>query len=177
MNHRGENAISHGGDDLIEPNWRRHLYTESFQVARIRVIGILTDRRIGPRSGSIPTMSGDANTPDFCPDYLHSLQNALHLAPPEPVISDVEHAIALLLKVKRYRPCWVVSVKKKWLHIGSQRMQGWLIDFIRQALADMNRDSARRCIDMIVITYHSNRIVEFSIAIDYDSTSARHPTD
>src|SRR5262249_20328641 len=118
-----------------------------------------------------------AYTPDLRPHPLHGLEDAFHLPPPEPVISDVEHAVALLPEIEGDRPRGIVGMEEERLYVRLQRMQGRLVNLVREAFADLFPVPALRRFRMVVIADHADGIIELAVTVNYDSTRTRHIGD
>src|SRR5258708_1442008 len=96
INDRREDALTHAGNDLIEADGRRNRDVEAPQIIGIVGIRVGTDRVVGPWRRPVPAMAGNTDWPDLGAHTLDRFEDPAQLAPAEPVVADVEHAIALV---------------------------------------------------------------------------------
>src|SRR5262249_25430977 len=176
-NHGSEHAVPHAGDDLVESDRGRNFHVKFLQVVRVGAIGVLADREVGPRRIGVPAVSRDAYTPDPRPHPLHGFEDAFHLPPSEPVVTDVEHAVALLPEIEGDRPRRIIGMKEECLYVRLQRMLRWLVNLVREAFADLDPVLALRSSRVVVIADHADGIIELAVTVDYDSPRTRHIRD
>src|SRR5687768_10094787 len=94
--------------------------------------------------------------------------------PAKPIIADVHHPVFLVPEIEWPFPRRVVRMKQEGPHIGSQRLERRLEDFVREAIAKLDPLLACLQVWMIEITCGVYGIVVHSVTIDNHTSLPRY---
>src|SRR5258705_3640666 len=81
----------------------------------------------------VPAVADQPDTPKLLADRFNALEYPHHWTPTKFAVPDIDHGELLSASFPRPFPRRVVSIEKKWDHVGTQRVQRWLADLVREA--------------------------------------------
>src|SRR5262245_38092213 len=174
VDHGAEKAAAHPVDNLVKANRRDDLNTQSAQVFRVMIVGVLWEHRFRPRRRTVPAVADDSNPADVLEYRLDCAQDASQASPAEPVVADVNHPELLVVEIERNFPGWVVPMEEKRFYVGAQWMMCRLEDGIGNAVADLDPLTTQLGAGVIDIAYDMDRVIIFSVTVDDHTPRAWH---